>query len=288
MPRLAGRTAFIPSGLLPTGEGPQVGSGPVRAAAGQSRMLAGAAAPFPFQGVVARPRPGRQLTAGTPLLHQGGHPIPQEAECRQHSENGHEKERHPPGMMGIGAGAVWIEEGAEPYGGGRDDQADARLGGRPGQRPTAGRSGPAHRPGRGRFGRFGRFGRDVRGERGQVGVGPTNTTHFLRSLTAGRVTVEAVPLSQGRTQQLWRVDITDESGSSPTARSGCRTSRARQPPRLAAAPCGSGYRDQLGIRSERLRLSAAGRARSLNPERLAGAAPRSASRPKEPAGAGRC
>ena len=64
-------------------------------------------------------------------------------------------------------------------------------------------------------------------DQGQVAVGLTNTTHFLRSLTAGRVEVEAVALSQGRTQQLWRVDITDESGgSSPTARSACRTSRA--------------------------------------------------------------
>jgi 1,4-dihydroxy-2-naphthoyl-CoA hydrolase len=49
-------------------------------------------------------------------------------------------------------------------------------------------------------------------EYGQVAVGLTNTTHFLRSLTEGRVLVEAVALNQGRTQQLWRVDITDESG----------------------------------------------------------------------------
>jgi uncharacterized protein (TIGR00369 family) len=49
-------------------------------------------------------------------------------------------------------------------------------------------------------------------DRGQVAVGLTNTTHFLRSLTAGRVDVEAAALSQGRTQQLWQVDITDESG----------------------------------------------------------------------------
>ena len=47
---------------------------------------------------------------------------------------------------------------------------------------------------------------------GQVAVGLTNTTHFLRPLTSGRVAVEAVALSQGRTQQLWRVDITDGSG----------------------------------------------------------------------------
>ena len=49
-------------------------------------------------------------------------------------------------------------------------------------------------------------------DQGQVAVGLTNTTHFLRSLSAGRVNVEAAALSQGRTQQLWRVDITDESG----------------------------------------------------------------------------
>ena len=64
-------------------------------------------------------------------------------------------------------------------------------------------------------------------DHGLVAVGLTNTTHFLRSLTAGRVNVEATALSQGRTQQLWRVDITDGSGlASPTARCACRTSRA--------------------------------------------------------------
>ena len=49
-------------------------------------------------------------------------------------------------------------------------------------------------------------------ERGLVAVGLTNTTHFLRSMAAGRVEVEAVALNQGRSQQLWRVDITDGSG----------------------------------------------------------------------------
>ena len=49
-------------------------------------------------------------------------------------------------------------------------------------------------------------------DRGQVAVGLTNTTHFLRSITEGRVNVEASALSQGRTHQLWRVDITDEAG----------------------------------------------------------------------------
>jgi 1,4-dihydroxy-2-naphthoyl-CoA hydrolase len=49
-------------------------------------------------------------------------------------------------------------------------------------------------------------------DQGQVAVGLTNTTHFLRSVTAGRIKVEATALSQGRTQQLWRVDFTDKSG----------------------------------------------------------------------------
>jgi 1,4-dihydroxy-2-naphthoyl-CoA hydrolase len=49
-------------------------------------------------------------------------------------------------------------------------------------------------------------------DQGQVAVGLTNTTHFLRSVAEGRVNVEAAALSQGRTQQLWRVDVTDESG----------------------------------------------------------------------------
>jgi len=49
-------------------------------------------------------------------------------------------------------------------------------------------------------------------DQAQVAVGLTNTTHFLRSVTEGRVSVEAAALSQGRTQQLWRVDIIDGSG----------------------------------------------------------------------------
>jgi uncharacterized protein (TIGR00369 family) len=49
-------------------------------------------------------------------------------------------------------------------------------------------------------------------EQNMVAVGLTNTTHFLRSATAGRVQVKAVALNQGRTQQLWQVDIQDEQG----------------------------------------------------------------------------
>ena len=47
-------------------------------------------------------------------------------------------------------------------------------------------------------------------DRGQIAVGTNNNTDFLRSMTTGTVT--AAPLHQGRTQQLWDVRITDESG----------------------------------------------------------------------------
>jgi uncharacterized protein (TIGR00369 family) len=49
-------------------------------------------------------------------------------------------------------------------------------------------------------------------EQGQVAVGLTNTTHFLRSLSSGHVIVEGIALNQGRTQQLWKVDVTDGTG----------------------------------------------------------------------------
>lgn len=49
-------------------------------------------------------------------------------------------------------------------------------------------------------------------ERDMVAVGLTNTTHFLRSTSEGRVHVRAQALNQGRSQQLWQVDITDSAG----------------------------------------------------------------------------
>jgi 1,4-dihydroxy-2-naphthoyl-CoA hydrolase len=49
-------------------------------------------------------------------------------------------------------------------------------------------------------------------DQGMVAVGLTNTTHFLRPLTSALVTVTAVALNQGRTQQLWQVDIADSEG----------------------------------------------------------------------------
>ena len=49
-------------------------------------------------------------------------------------------------------------------------------------------------------------------DRGQIAVGTNNNTDFLRSMTTGTVAVTAAPLHQGRTQQLWEVRITDQSG----------------------------------------------------------------------------
>src|SRR5438034_7961327 len=45
---------------------------------------------------------------------------------------------------------------------------------------------------------------------GLVAVGVNNNTNFLRSMTKGRVTVDARAIQQGRTQQLWEVRITDD------------------------------------------------------------------------------
>lgn len=42
-------------------------------------------------------------------------------------------------------------------------------------------------------------------------VGVSNHTNFLRPMVEGRVDVTARPIQQGRTQQLWQVDISDAS-----------------------------------------------------------------------------
>ena len=44
-------------------------------------------------------------------------------------------------------------------------------------------------------------------DEGQRAVGVSNVTDFLRPHRAGRLNVVAVPIQQGRTQQLWRVEI---------------------------------------------------------------------------------
>ena len=49
------------------------------------------------------------------------------------------------------------------------------------------------------------------GDQGKV-VGVSNHTDFLRAVRQGELRAEATPLSQGRTTQLWQVEIADEQG----------------------------------------------------------------------------
>jgi uncharacterized protein (TIGR00369 family) len=42
---------------------------------------------------------------------------------------------------------------------------------------------------------------------GQLAVGVTNITDFIRPHRSGRLNVEAIPIQQGRTQQLWQVEM---------------------------------------------------------------------------------
>ena len=49
------------------------------------------------------------------------------------------------------------------------------------------------------------------GERGHV-VGVANHTNFLRAIGSGTVTATATPIHRGRTQQLWLVKVTDDTG----------------------------------------------------------------------------
>jgi 1,4-dihydroxy-2-naphthoyl-CoA hydrolase len=49
------------------------------------------------------------------------------------------------------------------------------------------------------------------GGEGRV-VGVNNSTDFLRAVTEGTLTATGTPVHRGRTQQLWRVEITDATG----------------------------------------------------------------------------
>jgi len=61
-------------------------------------------------------------------------------------------------------------------------------------------------------------------DRGMVGaVGLSNSTDFLRSHREGRLNARATPIHQGRTQQLWLVEITRASDGKPVARGQLRT-----------------------------------------------------------------
>jgi len=49
------------------------------------------------------------------------------------------------------------------------------------------------------------------GGEGKV-VGVNNNTDFLRAVREGRLTATGTPVHRGRSQQLWRVEITDDEG----------------------------------------------------------------------------
>ena len=49
------------------------------------------------------------------------------------------------------------------------------------------------------------------GDRGQV-VGVSNHTNFLRAVREGTLSLRATPITRGRTQQLWNVEVREESG----------------------------------------------------------------------------
>lgn len=44
-------------------------------------------------------------------------------------------------------------------------------------------------------------------------VGVNNSTDFLRAVSTGTMTARSKPIHRGRRQQLWEVDITDQSGT---------------------------------------------------------------------------
>lgn len=55
-------------------------------------------------------------------------------------------------------------------------------------------------------------------DRGQFAVGLNNSTDFLRASNGCRARVVAEPIIQGRTQQLWLVEISDEATGKDLAR----------------------------------------------------------------------
>ena len=66
-------------------------------------------------------------------------------------------------------------------------------------------------------------------EQGQFAVGVNNNTDFLRPMRAGRVDVTAEPLMQGRTQQLWQVDIVRAEDRKGVARGTVRLQNVDRP-----------------------------------------------------------
>ena len=70
--------------------------------------------------------------------------------------------------------------------------------------------------------------------RGDV-VGLQNTTHFLRAVRDGMLRAVGTPIHRGRTQQLWLVEVIDESGRL-VARGELRLANIASADRLAGGP----------------------------------------------------
>lgn len=66
-------------------------------------------------------------------------------------------------------------------------------------------------------------------DRGQYAVGVNNSTDFLRPVERGRLDVVATPLQQGRTQQLWSVELTRAVDGKPAALGRLRLQNVSRP-----------------------------------------------------------
>jgi 1,4-dihydroxy-2-naphthoyl-CoA hydrolase len=67
-------------------------------------------------------------------------------------------------------------------------------------------------------------------EYGQQAVGVSNATDFLRPHRSGRLEIVAVPIQQGRTQQLWQVEIRRPEDDKLVARGQVRLQNIDAPP----------------------------------------------------------
>jgi 1,4-dihydroxy-2-naphthoyl-CoA hydrolase len=67
-------------------------------------------------------------------------------------------------------------------------------------------------------------------DRGQFSVGVNNSTDFLRPMVEGRLDVVAVPILQGRVQQLWSVEFTRHEDGKLIAQGRLRVQNVPRPP----------------------------------------------------------
>jgi 1,4-dihydroxy-2-naphthoyl-CoA hydrolase len=67
-------------------------------------------------------------------------------------------------------------------------------------------------------------------DRGLQAVGVANATDFLRPHRSGRLRVVAVPVHQGRTQQLWQVEVRQPEGDKLVARGQVRLQNIHRAP----------------------------------------------------------